>query len=231
MLDLSKYPDLPKEPAAFTCPECGNDIRCEYISLALVSEYPELDDAIDDGSFFEVVCPHCKTVHHYQQGFMYMDKCRRIMIYVCNSETDTKKLMDSIGDNLKAAASQYYIVRIVPDVYSLLEKRNLFRLGMDDRAVEVIKMDIKGNLLTNGKIQNTDTLRIYYEVDKTGRHYLNVTDKAYGIDGCVDVKSEMYYLTELMANRKLNGIRFYDWLEVDEIWAKAKGGIFSNPSE
>ena len=153
-----------KTPAK--CTACGNAANIDIFQTINVRENPELKGKVKDGSLFLWQCPHCGQVNLAVFQTLYHDPDERLMILLLPegsiSEADRKmieKKMESIAGQLvtEGADMEGYVLRMVSDVGSLIEKVNIHDAGLDDVVMEMSKyitrMEIAGKLSDKEKAE------------------------------------------------------------------------------
>ena len=129
------------------CPKCGKTFEIERWDSINSEISPELIDKVVDGSFFRFKCPHCgeETIHLYpllinvmtpEGGFIKLtgapkEEAKEIAGMYSGLDPKMAALMK------KATPKRYRFVNYLPD---LVEKVELFRAGLDDRTIEIVKL-------------------------------------------------------------------------------------------
>ncbi|MGM9739983.1 MAG: CpXC domain-containing protein [Candidatus Cryptobacteroides sp.] len=139
------------------CSSCGNENIIDIYQTINVRENPELKEKVKDGSAFLWQCPHCGQLNLAVFQTLYHDPDERLMILLLpdGSIPDAdreiiEKKMAVIAEQLvsEGADMEGYVLRIVPDVGSLIEKVNIHDAGLDDVVMEmckyITKMELSG---------------------------------------------------------------------------------------
>ena len=119
------------------CRRCGELQRIPAPTRIHVGEHPEWKDAVKDGSLFVWECPHCGARNLAAWQTLYHDPGQRLMIWLAPAGSVSSAQEDAV--NASVAALDDYTLRRVDDVGSLVEKVNLFDLGLDDTTMELCK--------------------------------------------------------------------------------------------
>lgn len=106
-----------------------------------VSENPELKDKVRDGSLFLWECPHCGKVNLAVHETLYHDPEKRLMVWLVPGGDVSETQMQAIANHTKAMGD--YVLRIVSDAGSLMEKVLISDAGLDDTVLEMCKYVIK----------------------------------------------------------------------------------------
>ncbi|MGN1232605.1 MAG: CpXC domain-containing protein [Candidatus Cryptobacteroides sp.] len=145
------------------CSACGNENIIDIYQTINVRENPELKVKVKDGSVFLWQCPHCGQLNLAVFQTLYHDPDERLMILLLPEgsipEADREiieKKMAVIAEQLvsEGADMEGYVLRIVPDVGSLIEKVNIHDAGLDDVVMEMCKYITKMEL--SGKESDKD---------------------------------------------------------------------------
>ena len=175
------------------CSACGNENLIDIYQTINVRENPELKDKVKDGSAFLWQCPHCGQVNLAVFQTLYHDPDERLMILLLPEGSIPDKDREFIEKKMAVIAEQLvsegadmegYVLRIVPDVGSLIEKVNIHDAGLDDVVMEMCKYITKMEL--SGK--ESDKERISAIMDAQFKFYkLNGPDNditlSYPLDG------------------------------------------------
>ena len=121
-----------REKVKFTCPHCKNEREREVLSHINADEQPEMRQKVRDLSCFEWRCPICGKVSLIVDPCLYHDMSGQFMVWLSLDE----KLPEADGfDPLSG-----YTLRWVDSPNSFREKIAILELGLDDRAVEIMKL-------------------------------------------------------------------------------------------
>ena len=147
------------------CTSCGKENFIDVYNTINVRENPEFKEKVKNGSAFLWQCPHCGQVNLAVFQTLYHDPDERLMILLlpegCIPDSDREiieKKMAEIAEQLvsEGADMEGYVLRIVPDVGSLIEKVNIHDAGLDDVVMEMCKYITKMEL--SGKESDKDRI-------------------------------------------------------------------------
>ncbi|MGM9767914.1 MAG: CpXC domain-containing protein [Candidatus Cryptobacteroides sp.] len=161
------------------CTSCGKENFIDVYHTINVRENPDLKDKVKDGSAFLWQCQHCGQVNLAAYQTLYHDPDERLMILLLpeGSIPDAdreiiEKKMAVIAEQLvsEGADMEGYVLRIVPDVGSLIEKVNIHDAGLDDVVMEmckyITKMELSGKESDKEKISAImDAQFKFYKMD------------------------------------------------------------------
>ncbi|MEF9987738.1 MAG: CpXC domain-containing protein [Christensenella sp.] len=111
------------------CPKCGAQFTFETFPILYTPEQ------ILDLSAFKAVCPSCNAELILPYPCVYCDTEKRIIIRLIPHDFDISDLSEDVP-----AAEYDYSLREVHSVHSFREKTLIFEYGLDDRAIELLKI-------------------------------------------------------------------------------------------
>ncbi len=117
------------------CPKCSHEFTFETTPILDVCKSPALMQDILDLSLFRKTCPACGAKLMFPYPCVYYDPAKKIMLRFIPSPFT---MLDLPKDIPVIDAS--YRLRDVGSVHVLREKVILFNLGLDDRAIELLKI-------------------------------------------------------------------------------------------
>jgi hypothetical protein len=145
-----------KTTITVTCVHCGAKHRIAAYPIVHVQENPRLAQKVIDGTFYTHKCNKCGNEYDACYSGLYRDdeKC----IIICYS-VDTQEQVETncIIDERRAAigdeARDPYWIRAVQSPNALREKARLFSMGLDDRIIEIMKVNLLEIGQENGTLQ------------------------------------------------------------------------------
>ena len=135
-----------KSEEMITCPDCGKDGEFTIWHSINSQLDPEAKVDMMSGKIFEFVCPHCKSVHNVDYGFLYHQMEDQIMIQYSTTDEDATKgieiFEEMTNDDMIGGLTidVDYTYRIVRSQNQLREKVYIFDQGLDDRVIELMKV-------------------------------------------------------------------------------------------
>lgn len=131
-----------------TCPKCS--ASGEFVVWDTLNT--EADVAANEfllaGKLFTYVCKECKHKQVVNYDMLYHNVRNKYMITVVNSTDRAREAIDVYNSMINGEAlgvseeDKNYKLRIVPSGNQLIEKIKIFDAGLDDRAVELMKLFI-----------------------------------------------------------------------------------------
>lgn len=127
-----------------SCPQCGAAVKTELWPGVDASQNPELRTRVLDETMFDWNCPECGYAARFLYPFLYHDPKRGFMVYLspngggCGCESADA---DSEFPQLAGLTK-----RLVATPEALKEKILIFEAGLNDYAVELVKLALAGVL-------------------------------------------------------------------------------------
>lgn len=119
------------------CPGCGARVAARMWTGINAEVNPNLRAEVLDETLFDWKCPQCGHEATLAYPCLYHDKGRRFMVYVLPQEPDEQK---AAGIAAQFPQLRGVRKRVTGSLASLKEKILLFEDGLDDRAVELVKL-------------------------------------------------------------------------------------------
>lgn len=114
------------------CPHCGQESARRVLTNINVDRQPEMRTAVQDLSCFRWVCPNCGTSSLVVDPCLYHDMSNQFMVWLFPEGKPQE-----VGGFDPLAG---YTLRYVEDLNAFREKINVLERGLDDRAVELMKL-------------------------------------------------------------------------------------------
>lgn len=116
------------------CPNCGKEMEFK-LWQTINTETENAREDIISGALFDFTCPECGNVARIQYPMLFNDLENNVWIW-CYPEDATEEVMPII----EAAKAKGVTCRLVHYQEALSEKAAIFKLGLDDRIVELMKL-------------------------------------------------------------------------------------------
>ena len=117
----------------FTCPHCKNERQRPVLEHINVDLEPEMREKVRDLSCFEWRCPICGKTTLVLDPCLYHDMSNQFMVWLWTEDADTP---DASGFDPLAG----YTLRRVDSPNAFREKIAILERGLDDRAIEIMKL-------------------------------------------------------------------------------------------
>lgn len=133
------------DPVEVPCPGCGKKFTYDAHTLVNARKNPELRDLLIAGRLFEFTCPECGYTASLAAPCLYLDPAHCCSIYLVADKAmaaGVAGMFDDLpADDTPVGRS---IKRIVFDRHELRGKAMALEAGLDDRAIEILKIAITG---------------------------------------------------------------------------------------
>lgn len=135
-----------REIEMITCPDCGKDGEFTIWSSINSQLNPEAKVDMMSGKLFSFVCPHCKSAHNVDYGFLYHQMEDQIMIQYSTTDENAEEGIEIFEKMANSDLTGFpsigadYTLRIVRSQNQLREKVYIFDQGLDDRVIELMKV-------------------------------------------------------------------------------------------
>lgn len=121
-----------KKTVPFECPHCKNTRKREVLERINIDLQPEMREKVQDLSCFEWRCPICGKTSLVIDPCLYHDMSNQFMVWL----SPDGEAPDASGFDPLAG----YTLRLVDTPNAFREKIAVLELGLDDRAVELMKL-------------------------------------------------------------------------------------------
>ena len=137
-------------PIAITCPACQH--RQAFITWHSINVTfdPELKEKLLDRSLVTFHCEKCGHTASVNQGLLYHDMDRHVMIMLGCQNPDELESPEPLVQEFQAD----YSLRLVGSMNELIEKVLILDEDLDDRAVEVFKVALIANIAESRRGNN-----------------------------------------------------------------------------
>lgn len=140
-----------------TCPHCQAETDHKVLDHINIDRNPELRAKVQDLSCFRVQCPNCGETVLAVHPCLYHDMANQFMVWLWSEEGEAPHAQ---FDPLAG-----YTLRRVDSLNAFREKINVLECGLDDRAVEIMKL-----LLFTQLNRDLDVVELLFHAldDRTG---------------------------------------------------------------
>ena len=125
-----------------SCPHCGAVVKTQMATGINAGENPELRARVLDETLFDWECPDCGYQAQLVYPCLYHDKIKNFMIYVVPNGCDCA--LESVDVNETFPQLSGVTKRVVTSLIGLKEKILIFEAGLNDDAVELVKLALVG---------------------------------------------------------------------------------------
>ena len=118
-----------------TCPHCGKESERRALTSINIDQNPEMRGKVQDLSCFRWECPNCGVTSLVVDPCLYHDMSNQFMVWLSPE--------DKQPENADFEPLSGYTMRYVADLNTFREKITILERGLDDRAVEIMKLIAK----------------------------------------------------------------------------------------
>ena len=150
------------------CTHCNEPFDVELYASVNTRVNPELELKVLNFDAFEYTCPHCGGKVKVIYDMLYHMEPEGTMIYLTDPtqvEEQVKTIDDFYKSDFKKLQELMKLepprVRVVTDLIDLREKILIFKAGLDDRIMELMKSFL---ILQIHESENLEIMRIFYDI-------------------------------------------------------------------
>lgn len=139
------------------CSKCGEEFDFPIYETINVTENPELKKNIISKEIFKAYCPKCGEIHRINYPVIYADEQKKILVNLVTKESKLDDLKDLVNIKKTNYLSDYRC-RLVVDMHEMIEKILVLDSGLNDKAVEVVKVVV----LSSGDFDRKNLRNCYF---------------------------------------------------------------------
>ena len=197
-----------------TCPSCGYHGEYKMYDSVNVTLEPKLREKVLSGTIFDWVCPHCGESISIRYNMLYHDMDRGFQVYYSpRHSSETNKMMNNL---LTRYRGMRCLCRTVETLNDLREKIYIFEEGLNDIAIELLKLVMKYEKGSN--IPEECELRFQKMTTKNQMVFCKIID-GHPQEGYLLLDKSNYdnYLHEVSTNPKYKMDKYCDIIDVNWI--------------
>lgn len=149
--DDSAWKQSERDAVMLACPACGKTFEFNAWTLLNTDESFEAVELLRAGRLSEFTCPACGYTTSLVHPCLCLMPSKRAVIYQVDGEKMRAGCI-AMFDDLKRDGFPCERYRIVNDRHELREKFLLFDAGLDDRALECLKIGVIGQAKMDGLV-------------------------------------------------------------------------------
>lgn len=225
------------------CPECGKKSDFTIWKSLNIDLDPQMREKVMNGTLFEFECPHCNKKSNIVYPFLYHDMTHGLMCYF-DSPDNLDEILESIEnmkkDELASIAMKNEQIRVVFSYPELVEKIKIFEAGLNDRALELLKLLVSknmaeqqpdfeiGNIFFETNDKNEPILFMFdkdgnpgftYDIHPEEKLYDNLVNQAANEDDSPVVnRGWAEFVTKRAENRKKRGVFLLRWKPGESVY-------------
>ncbi len=211
------------------CPKCGQMSEITVWNSITVEDSADLKTDLLSGRVNMFHCPSCSHTALMPTPVLYHDAGKRLMISFtpCNDAVLSEQLYENVSETSRESGEleklSGYNLRFITDYNELLEKILIFDNGLNDKAVEVIKLMIlmqepekaEQRMCRFGKMENGNIEFMVHDKKENQIYTSAVPQKSYD---------------EIWTQLRESGVKPYsfDWERVNSAYATKLLNGFNN---
>ncbi len=141
------------------CPGCGCEFEHRAWTKVNARRGPELAARLAEGTLFESTCPSCGYTASLVQPCLYLDPEHQACVYLVVSDEMARgvaAMFDGLAEEDGPSGGPDVVRRIVFDRHDLRGRAIALANGIDDRAVEILKVALVGMAKQQGAVAMDD---------------------------------------------------------------------------
>ena len=146
-----------------TCPSCGKPITFMAQTLLNALDCPDAANALKEGGLFNFVCDSCGFEAGVPHPCLYLDPMHGACVYFVVNEQMRDGVEAMFAAQSREPESKGIRFRIVDDRRVLREKVLAFDACLDDRALEMLKVGIRGQAKMQGLVSLDNECDVFLE--------------------------------------------------------------------
>ena len=156
-------------PTELECPRCGKTFTTTVWSTVNATLHAGLRERVLDGSIRQAKCPHCQQGITYEPLLLYHDMDRSFMIYLAPSRPGKPFTAPTAVLDMAEQLMTPYRLRFVTSYNQLREKIIVFESGLNDYALEVLKLMVWANKFPEKNITDDSVYFSGLHTDGSGK--------------------------------------------------------------
>ena len=128
-----------------SCPSCGRQFEANQWQSLNADLNPDEKIQLLNRTLFKITCPDCGEGFNLVYPILYHDMKNKVMIQLVLDEENVEEFIHSLEsmknmEEWDSAVADGYAYRCVTNQIELWEKAMIFDCGLDDRAIEFLKL-------------------------------------------------------------------------------------------
>lgn len=190
-----------------TCPHCKAESEHKALEHINIDRSPALRSSVQDLSCFRVKCPNCGETALAVHPCLYHDMSNQFMVWLWPEEQAAPKAdFDPLAG---------YTLRLVDSMNAFREKITVLEQGLDDRAVELMKLMLFAQLT-----HDLDVVELlFHELDARTGDFRFVAVLSDGVEQYIAMPGAVYQRLRTDVEERLF-TSAKDFVRVDLTWAR-----------
>ncbi len=128
------------ERRKLTCTSCGKEFSARIITQVDRSRPEDQEANLADGSLFTFRCTHCGEEMRLNHYLLWVDEGHTVAVCNITGEEELQAMNEALSALSAFGKTSEIRRRYVSSPSHLCEKAAIFTAGLDDRAVEIVKL-------------------------------------------------------------------------------------------
>lgn len=190
-----------------TCPHCKAESEHKTLEHINIDRSPALRSSVQDLSCFRVKCPNCGETALAVHPCLYHDMSNQFMVWLWPEEQAAPKAdFDPLAG---------YTLRLTDSMNAFREKITVLEQGLDDRAVELMKLMLLAQLT-----HDLDVVELlFHELDARTGDFRFVAVLSDGVEQYIAMPGAVYQRLRTDVEERLF-TSAKDFVRVDLAWAR-----------
>lgn len=160
------------ERRTLTCVSCGKEFSVRVITQVDRSRPEDLEANLSDGSLFTFRCSHCGEEMYCNHYLLWVDENRTVAICNITAEEEVQAMNDAVSALSAFGKTASIRRRYVNSPSRLCEKAEIFTAGLDDRAVEIVKLYLAEEIRRSHPKKTLNDVLFFPDKDEYGFLFL-----------------------------------------------------------
>lgn len=128
------------EKQGLTCSSCGKEFFARVITQVDFSLPEDREINVSDGGLFSFRCPHCGAEMRLNHYLLWVNQSHTVAVCNVTGEEELRAMDEALSALSAFGKFSDMSRRYVNSPARLCEKIEIFSAGLDDRAVEIVKL-------------------------------------------------------------------------------------------
>ena len=188
----------------YTCSKCHSTFKIPIFPYINFSENPEYYAKVKNLDIFKVKCEKCGNEEYVKYDCLIVDPVHKYFVYLFNNK-NVDSFRKSVDYFVNVVLKKDQIndwdqikTRLVLDLNELIEKIQIFEIGLNDKAIEIIKRG-----LIERKLSNSNTL-LFDGIQNTNLEFIKVSDKPEKITVTIEFYNRIIESVNKMKDENIN---------------------------
>lgn len=137
------------ERRPMTCPFCGKEFTSRVILQVDCARPEDREADLANGSLFTYLCPACGKEVYFNHYLLWVDEGHTVAVCNITCEEEKKAVDEALAALVAFGKAAKIRRRYVFSPQHLFEKSVIFSMGLDDRAVEIVKQIVTARVISD----------------------------------------------------------------------------------